>query len=404
MINLLLNRNNYHAYRFQILAFAFLILTSCSSKPEDSVKEYLDYTFLDNNGKKAYRLISMDDQKYKSEDEFVSEIRRKNMFNEKILKKHRGQFSYEIMETKYLNEDTALVKVSLTKPNTHVILHEMVTFAMTTSFSRMSEEEKNQVMQEQFGKIIKNDEIGVETEEKEFIVVREEGDFKIYLNLGEPHKQELITQQINELESKAEEQKRVIDFQGALNTYRSMYSIQRDETTLTRIEEIEKIQKQTGRLGDKIKVGKLTLTPKKIEVRKINYDKKNWLEDAPKKLTSQDAYLVLTFDVTNNCEGEVFEFYDESRYKKEHTVFDNYGNIMNEFSLAFDMESVEDYKHKKLPAGETMEVKAVCEAPLSRKAQTFLWRMKLYTDNKKTEDHAYVSFSRKDIQFSDKQN
>lgn len=399
MINLLLNKKNYHTYKFPILAFAFLILTGCSSKPEDSVKEYLDYTFLDNNGKKAYKLISIDDQKYKSEEEFVSEIRRKNMFNEKILKKHRGQFSYEIVDTKYLNEDTALVKVTLTKPNTHVILHEMVTFAMTTSFSRMSEEEKNNVMQEQFGKIIKNDEIGLEKEEKEFIVVREEDDFKIYLNLGEPEKQKIINQRINELESKAEEQKRVIDFQGALDTYRSMYSIEKEETTLTRIEEIEKIQKQTGKLGDKIKVGKLIVTPKKIEVRKVNYDKKNWLEDAPKKFTSEDFYLVLTFDVTNNCEGEVFEFYDESRYKKEHTVFDNFGNTMNEFSLAFDMESVEGYKHKKLPGGETMEVKAVCEAPLSRTAQNFLWRMKLYTDNKKTEDFAYVSFSKKDIQY-----
>lgn len=389
--------NNHNTRSVYFFTLVLLLLAGCAPKPEDAVIEYLDNTFLDNNGKKAYKLLSSDDRKYKAEEEFISEIRRKNMFNEKILKKYRDQFAYEIVETKHLNVDTALVKVILTKPSAHNILHEMVTFAMTTSFTKMSEEEKNGIMQEQFGRIMKDSEIQVETEEREFIAVRENGAYKLYLNLGAPHKMAILEQKLKELELIAEEQERVIDYEGALKTYRSMLELQKDEYILARISEIEKIRQNTVTLGNKIQLGKLEVKPKKIEVRKINYDRKNWLDGNPDRITSEEEYFVLTFDVTNNCEGEVFGFYDESRYKKEHRVFDNYGNIMDEFTMKFDMESVEGYKHKKLPEGETAEVRAVCEAPLSRKATTYLWRIKLYTDNKKTEEFVYVTFGKGDI-------
>jgi hypothetical protein len=264
----------------------------------------------------------------------------------------------------------------------------------------MTEEDKNNVMQEQFGKIMTSDELEIETEEKEYLVIRENGEYKLHLNLGKDQKLQLLNEQLSKLESIAEEQKRVINFAGALKTYQSMLALSKDSYIESEIEELQKIGKNTVALGKKITIGKLSFLPKKVEVRKVKITKKNWLNDeSPKHLFSTENFLVLTFDITNNCEGEVFEFYDANRYKKEHIVYDNYGNIMDEFDLEFDMKTVEDYRHQKLPAGETLEVKAVCEAPLSKKADNFLWRVKLYTDNKRTEDYAYISFTRDQISF-----
>lgn len=402
MITLLLlqTTTSRNIYKLTILALIIITLTSCGSSPEKTVENYLDYTFLDNNGKKAYYLLSSDDHKYKSETDFVYETKRKNIFNEKILKKYKDQFSYEILETKNLNDDTVLVKVALRKPNTQNIIHEMISFAMTSSLSQMTYEAKNDVMQEQFGKIMNSDELEIETEEKEYLIVRENGEYKIHLNLGQDKKMQLLNERLSEMESQAEEQKRIIDFSGALKTYKSMLAMHKDSYIESEIADLEKIGRNTVQLGKKITLGKLNLLAKKIEVRKVKITKKNWLDEAPKNVLSTENYLVLTFDVTNNCEGEVFEFYDANRYKKEHMVYDNYGNMMDEFNLEFDMNTVEDYFHKKLPAGETMEVRAVCEAPLSKKADKFLWKIRLYTDNKKTEDYAYISFTRDQINFT----
>jgi hypothetical protein len=400
LLQLPTNTTSRNIFKINILALIIATLTSCGSSPEETVENYLDYTFLGNNGKKAYQLLSSDDHMYKSETEFVYETKRKNIFNEKILKKYKDQFSYEILETKPLNQDTMLVKVALRKPNTQNIIHEMISFAMTSSISQMSHEAKNDVMQEQFGKIMNSDELEIETEEKEYLIVRENGEYKIHLNLGHDKKMQLLNEQLSKMETKAEEQKRVIDFTGALKTYRSMLALHKDTYIESEIADLEKIKRNTVQLGKKISLGKLNFLPKKVEVRKVKITKKNWLDEAPKNVLSTENYLVLTFDITNNNEGEVFEFYDANRYKKEHVVYDNYGNMMDEMDLEFDVKTVEDYIHKKLAAGETMEVRAVCEAPLSKKADQFLWKVKLYTDNKKTEDFAYISFTRDQIKFN----
>jgi hypothetical protein len=390
---------NLNYMRLCILAGVLFALTGCGEKPEDTVKKYLDYTFLDNNGKKAYKLLSADDKKYKGEKEFISEVKRKNIFNHKILKKYKSQFNYEILETRQRG-DTTFVKVSLTKPNSQNILHEMITFAMSTSFSKINEEEKNSIMHEQFGKILKSEEIETETEEKEFAVIEENGNYKIYLDLGYPYKQEVLDSLTSKLESEAEEHIRLIDFNAALNSYKKILALRSTNDTKQKILDLEIQEKNTVELGEKLLIGKLIFKPKKAEVRKINITRANWLDEEEKNIISEEEYFVLTFDITNNCEGEVFSFDEENKYKKEHTVYDNFGNIMSEFDLQYYMEHVENYIHKKLRPGETREVKAVCEAPLSKKSEKFLWKVKLFTDNKKTEDYAYVSFEKNEIKFT----
>ena len=388
----------YRKCIYQLFFFTLLsAFTSCTPAPADTVEEYLESTFLDNNGRKAYKLLSSDDQKYKSEKDFITEIKRKNVFNEKMLNKYKNQFSYEILDIKYPGEDTAVVKVAMTKPNTQNILQEMLTFAMTASLSTLDQDEKKEIIQDQFGRIMGSEDLELETEEKEFVLLKEQGEYRLFFNYGEPYKMEIINQKIGELEKKAEEYLRVTDCHSALNTYREMLNIKNDEFIKMKMEEVEEIQKNTVVLGNSITLGNLTFTPKKIEVRQIKIARKNWLGNSHKISTTDEKYFVLTFQVKNNTDGEVLEFDDERRYRKEHTVFDNYGNEMREFDWEFDMESVEDYKSKKLSPGEVREVRSVCESPLSGKAEKFLWKVRLYTDNKKTENYAYIKFNKGEI-------
>jgi hypothetical protein len=261
----------------------------------------------------------------------------------------------------------------------------MLTYAMTASLSSLSNEDRKEMIQDQFGRIMKSDDLELETEEKIFTLVKENGEFKLFFNYGEPYKTQLLNQRIEEMEKEAEEYVRTIEYEKALASYKEMTVLDRNNESLKfRLAELESITKKITRLGNDLTLGKLTFEPIKIEIKKIKLNKKSWASD--KEVLSEEAYLVLTYQVRNNTDGEVFEFEDSRRYIKENAVYDNYGNEMSEYEMEYDTESVEDYKPRKLAPGETRVVKAVCEAPLSQKVEKFLWKVRLYIDNKKTED------------------
>jgi hypothetical protein len=115
---------------------------------------------------------------------------------------------------------------------------------------------------------------------------------------------------------------------------------------------------------------------------------------------SKEKYFVLTFLVTNQNEGEFFYLFEEGKHKRNHKVKDNFGNQMDQFIPEFDIISVEGNIEAKLLPGETRIVKAICEAPLSTKADKFIWEMRLVVDNRSTVKEAAIQFSRKDILFS----
>jgi hypothetical protein len=385
--------------KFQYLFLLMpLILSGCKNEPEEVVEEYLDMTFLNNNGKNAYKLLSTEDQLYKSEKEFIAETKKKNILTDNILEKYKDQFYYQIIETKNAG-DTTLVKVSLTRPDADNVLHEMLSFAMVSAFSKQSHEEKNAAMEEKLGELLKSKELATITEEKEFRVIKEKNRYKLFLNLGLPQKMEKMRAELEKLNGQAEEELRVINFDGAIRIYKKMLSMQYDEKILQKVQEIENIRKNTVKLNEKTYAGNLTFIPKTVEVRRVNIGKVNWYGGLPQEALSQDKYFVLSYEITNNSDGEVFAHEDENKYKKEHVVHDNFGNVMSEFELNYDVEHVEKNLYKKLEPGETRLVKAVCEAPSSKSANQFLWQVKLYTDNKKSSGYVYISFNKDEIKF-----
>jgi hypothetical protein len=383
-----------------LVAISSIFFEGCNSNPDKKVVEdYLQLTYLNNDGRNAYQLLSSDDKKYKSEIEFVKETKKKNILSDNILEKYKDQFCYEIVESK--NEgDTSIVKVNLTRPDADHVLQEMVSFAMVTAFTKQSSEERNAVMEKKFAELLKSKELETITEEKEFKVIRENNEYKLFLNLGLPQKLQKLKAELEKLNSYAEEELRLINFDGALKIYKKMLSLQYSENINSKIKEIETIKKHTVCLGEQISLGNILFVPKSIEVRGVSISKINWYGGTPTEELSNEDYFVLTYEIKNTSEGQVFSHEDENKYKTESQVFDNFGNSMDEFELDYDMENVEGKSFKKLKPGEFRETKAICEAPLSKASGSFLWKIKLYTDNRKTVDHAYISFERPDINAS----
>jgi hypothetical protein len=380
-----------------IITLSFLLFGGCTSSPDkEVVEDYLELTFLNNDGKNAYQLLSSDDKKYKNEVDFVRETKKKNILSDNILEKYKDQFYYEILDTKKQG-DTSIVKVSLTRPNADHVLQEMVSFAMVTAFTKQSSEERNEVMEKKFAELLKSKELETVTEEKEFKVIQEEEEAKIFLNLGLPKKLEKLKAELERLNTYAEEELRLINFEGALKIYKKMLSLQYNENINYKIREIENIRKHTVCIGENIQMGNILFTPKNMEVRKVSISKINWYGGLPQHELSNDEYCVLTYEIKNTSEGQVFSTEDENKYKTESLLHDNFGNIMTEFDLNYDMENVEGKMYKKLGPGECRVMKTVCEAPLSKAAGQFLWKMRLFTDNKKSVEHVYVSFEKSDI-------
>lgn len=376
-----------------------LVAGGCAKKPEKVVKEYLKLTFPGSNtrnSRKAYQLLSSDDKKYKSEQDYIRETKKKNILNDNVLKKYKDLFRYEILETRKKG-DTTLIRVKLTKPSADDILHEMVGFAMMTAISNKNDQEKNSAMEKKLSELLRSDEIETITEEKEFIVLRENKDYRLYLNLGLPVKLQRLREDLDIMSIRAEEAFRRTDLENALRIYRTMQNMQYSDDVQKRIADLELIRKHTVMPGEKLKIGKLEFSPLSIEKRKITFDKINWHGGLPGRMVSEEEYLVLTYEVRNISEEQVFSHEEENRYKKKHLVYDNYGNTMSEFALTYDMECVEGNHYKKMSPGESRICRAVCETPLSGKSEKFLWQVKLITDNKNTSAFAYVRFTRDDI-------
>lgn len=392
-----MENNNYSTLSKGLILIIFtLFIFSCSPDPTKTVEQYLELTYKKNNAKKAYRLLSKDDQKFKSEEEFILEHKRKNLFNDRLKKKYKEKFSYEIEEGDYGIGDTIRVKALLYKPNSQLALKEMLVYAMASS-SSMNDAEKDRFLEKHYENLIQQEDTELEVEQKEFTLIKENGDYKLFFNFGEPHREELLNQKIDNLNLIAEEKIRKMDYEGSKMIYKKMLALRNDETTREKLKSIDETICTQINLGQKKDIGKISVKPLRVEIKKILIEKKNWLGGDSKKEISKENYLVLTFLVSNQFEGEFFHLLEEGRYKRNYQVTDNYGNEMNPFIPDFDVLSVEENLTGKLLPGETRIVKAICEAPLSPKAEKFIWNMKLVVDNQNSTKEIAIRFNRKDI-------
>ena len=62
-----MGNNDYKALNGVVILILSLFIFSCSPDPADTIEQYLELTYINNNAKKAYSLLSRYDLKFKSE-------------------------------------------------------------------------------------------------------------------------------------------------------------------------------------------------------------------------------------------------------------------------------------------------------------------------------------------------
>lgn len=373
---------------------AVFVFSSCNQKPESVVKKYLDRTFLDNNGTRAYELLCQEDKTYMSREDFSREVRKKNVLSKKVLEKYEDYFSYEIISSEDKG-DTVYVTAQLNRPNAVNVLSDLVSYAMLTPFSSLSPEEQMEAIRQKFDAIMMSKDRLMVTNEHIFKVLKEDKGYRLFLNLGYLEKQKRVQALVNKLLIQAHEYERTANYDKALQYYERAFDLKRDTEIRERIEKLTNIRESMLSLGHGRRLGNLYFTPLKVEQRPAwlkKFDGSDFFE-----ITSEE-WLIFTYEVKNISEGEVFAIEDEFLYKTESLVVDNFGNKMRELRPDAFTREIEGKRWCRLKPGEVRVFKTACEAPLSDSASKFIWKINLITNNNNREEMAYLSFSRSDIE------
>lgn len=372
------------------------LLQACADNPEDVVSSYLDYTFLDNNGVKAYELLSAEDKLYTDRNEFVKNLKRENVLNKKILEKYESHFSYEIIDTQ-INEDTSFVTVTISKPNAINVLGELVGYAMYSAFATLPENQQMLAIARKFDAIMMSKDRLQITEEKVFKVIKEKDKYRLFLDLGRPYKQQFLYQEADNLRKKAEQQEQGGDFEAALRIYNEALALKYDQAVLGRVAYIKRRLEHTIYPGQEKDFGMLRFKPETIEMRKVRI-KRNPSDMPSYTEYTANEYIIMVYEVQNISEGQVFAIEENNVFKTKSRLTDNYGNIMRELRPDIYTDEIEGMEFRMLKPGEKAMLKVICEAPLNNQAGKFTWRILLKTDNAGNQTEAFVDFCSDQIQ------
>ncbi len=377
------------------VAASCFLFQACSDSPEDVVSDYLDYTFLDNNGIKAYELLSAEDRFYTERDEFARNLKRENVLNRKILEKYETYFSYEILETR-LGEDTSFVTVMISKPNAINVLGELVGYAMYSAFATLPENQQALAIARKFDAIMMSKDRLLVTEEKIFKVIRENDRYKLFLDLGRPRKRKLLHQEAEKLRKRAKSAEQEGNFEAALKMYDESLALKRDPVVLGRIDFLRRRLENTLSPGQEKVFGMIRFLPVAIETRKVRIRRNPPGLPAYVEYTPTE-YMIMVFEVRNISEGQVFAIEDDNIFKPKSRLIDNYGNVTRELRPDIYTDEIEGMEFRLLRPGETARFQVVCEIPLNPKAESYTWKIQLKTDNAGTMVDAYVDFRRDQI-------
>lgn len=381
--------------KYLSLVFISSVFFSCNNSPEEVVSDYLDYTFLDNNGREAYELLSSEDQFYVNREDFARRVKKENVLNKRILEKYEEYFYYEIIDIQE-SPDTVLVTVQMFKPNAINVLGDLVGYAMYTAFGTLPENQKSLAIAKKFDAIMMSKDRLLVSEEKVFKLIKEDEEHRIHLNLGYPEKLKEQLKMVDKLKEEAYSKELKGDYLSAFEIYCKALSLHYDEEVFERREAVKEIIDHSLFLGQEAKFNMLKFKPYNIEKRKAVI-KKN-LRGLPTRYeyTSRD-YLILTFEVQNISEGQVFSYEQEGIFKSESVVTDHYGNIMRELRPGVYTDVIEGKVYNLLQPGEKNMVKVACEAPLNEHAEKFTWSILLNTDNKGTQEKVYIHFCKDQV-------
>jgi len=383
----------YFNWGGMLLAAGMMI--SCSKSPENVVKTYLDYTFLDSNGEKAYSLLSTEDQKYVDLKAFSGMVKRDNLLNKRILEKYEKYFYYEVVDIS-APSDTVFVTVQLNKPNAMNVLGDLVEYAMSTVFSTLPENQQASAISKKFESIMMSKDRLLVSEEKVYTVIKEQKGYRIFLDLGLPEKQRMQDEKFSMLKQQAIEKEENLEYDAALILYDQLLAKAFDSEIADR-----KIQLE-NRLYSTLKPGQSQVFGN-LKFRAVGFEKRRALiKKNPRHMPSffeytMNEYLILTFEVQNVSEGQVFAIEDNMPFNTESKITDNFGNIMKELLPEVYTDQIEDKIFKLLQPGEKQVFKIACDAPLNSRAKEFTWSIDLQTDNKGSKTTAYIVFNKKDI-------
>lgn len=377
------------------MLLAAWLMISCSKSPENLVETYLDYTFLDSNGEKAYKLLSSEDKKYVGLNEFSGKIKRENLLNKRILEKYEKYFYYEVINISEPS-DTVFVTVQLNKPNAMNVLSDLVEYAMSTVFSTLPENQQASAISKKFEAIMMSKDRLLVSEERVFTVIKEPKGYRIFLDLGLPDKQRKQDEKLALLKQQALQMEENMEFDAALKIYDQLLNVKFDEEVADHKLQLENRLQSTLKPGQSKVFGNLQFKSVGFEKRRALIKKNP--RDMPSYLEhTMNEYLILTFEVQNVSEGQVFAIEENMPFYAESTITDNFGNIMKELLPEVYTDQIENKTFKLLQPGEKYVFRIACDAPLNYSAKEFTWSINLHTDNKGSKSTAYVLFNRKDI-------
>lgn len=188
-----------------LLLFVMVIfLTACESKP--GPKEVLQQFFeaqKAGNYEEAYQLISNDDKSVKSLAEYKKEL------EEPFVKALIGQISYRIVSVE-VNGNTAKAIVEITGPDIASLMADIMAGAFSAAFGGKSDEEINKELAEKWA----NKKLPPVTKRETFTLVKENGEWKVFLNWRkekeEAEKRAKISKLITEAK-KLEKERRLVE-------------------------------------------------------------------------------------------------------------------------------------------------------------------------------------------------
>lgn len=379
--------------QFIFFSLGLVLFTSCNSnKPEETIMSFLKAKNKDLNFEKAYDLLTTEDKSYKTLEQFDESKGSNAQMVKPIIEKLSDKVNFEIVKTE-LKNDTAFITVRETTPDIKRITSGI--FGLGDAFKMMGMDEKERIeyFEDKLSDYIKdNKDIPMSEDENLYTLIKEDGNYKVFMNFGLPIKLEEFYGKIKELESK-------FQFEDAIKLTNNFISKNRSASAISEVNDInDKLQRVT-RLNKPIIIGSLEFTPQSIEVKNVEYFVKNYRSE--EKKVSTEKYFVMTYKVKNVSKAQVFGPRDFSSFSDYNFILDESGNKMTVPDMPYGAFIDRDTE-KPIQPEEEIVFHAICKSPANENAENFLWNLQLRINNQERDNTAFflIRFSNKDFKFS----
>ncbi len=173
-------------------------LAGCMEKsPESILKQYLTY-FSNADYKNAYTLLSVQDTKFMTQEEFSDRSADSALLWSEV--------SFKIKSKPAVTDDTAKVAVDITSPDIRPLMKDAMKIAMASALSKEDggNDDSGDALQQMLEEKIKEGKLPTMTQEQTYELVKESGEWKVVLGFA---KQEKIKDLLSEAKDLREQNK-----------------------------------------------------------------------------------------------------------------------------------------------------------------------------------------------------